>query len=73
MATVLEKKMLVIDIMLNGMFVCQMQMPHCPLFPVDQAEVRRYVVEKKPSLTGKPFTVEYSNAKPLFKNDTKVY
>ena len=72
MKNVLEKKMLTLDIMLNGMFVCQMKMPHCPLFPLDEKEVSKFVTDKRPSLKGKPFNIEFSNATPLFKTDTNV-
>ena len=72
MATVLKKDILVLDVMLNGMFVCQMQMPYCPLFPPKKKEVSKFVTDKRPSLKGKPFNIEFSNAKPLFKNDSNV-
>jgi hypothetical protein len=70
--TVIQKNVLVLDIMLNGSFICQMKMPHCPLFPVDEREVNKFVTDRKPSLKGKAFKVEFSNAAPLFRGDANV-
>lgn len=69
---VLENKKLILDIMIKGSFICQMQMPYCPLFPVTAKQVCDFVVEKRPSLKGKDFNVEFSNATPLFRNDANV-
>ena len=69
---VLETKKLILDVMMNGSFICQIQMPYCPLFPVTKKQVNDFVVEKRPSLKGKAFSVEYSNATPLFRNDANV-
>ena len=70
--TVLQKSVIVLDIMLNGSFVCQMKMPYCPLFPLDEREVYRFVTEKKPSLSNKPFKAIPSNAAPLFRGDANI-
>ena len=70
--TVLSKNVIILDVMLKGSFVCQVKMPYCPLFPLDMKEARKYVAEKKPTLKGKEYVVEVSNAMPLFKNDANV-
>ena len=70
--TALSKKVILIDVMLNGSFVCQVQMPHCALFPVTDREIRQYVINKRPSLKGKAFKIALSKAAPLLKQDTNV-
>lgn len=69
---VLQKSTLVLDIMIKGTFICQIQMPYCPLFPLDEKEVSDYVTEKRPSLKGKDFTIEFSTNAPLLRTDTNV-
>lgn len=69
---VLAKSVILIDVMLNGSFVCQVQMPHCALFPVSDREVCKYVIDKRPSLKGKAFKIAFSTAAPLLKQDTNV-
>lgn len=70
--TVINKSFVILDIMLSGAFVCQMKMPYCPLFPLNWNDVNKFVVGKRPSLKGKKFNIEFSNAAPLFRSDAKI-
>ena len=70
--TVLAKSVILIDVMLNGSFVCQMKMPYCPLFPLNFNEAKKFVTDKKPSLRGKKFNLEFSTAAPLLRSDTNI-
>lgn len=54
-------KQMLLDVILYGRFVCQVTFCYCPLWPFDLADIEACVVEKRPSLNGKPFKVEFSN------------
>ena len=52
-------KSLFLDIMLYGRFVCTLKFKYCPLFPIDYNELLDFVVEKRPTLKGKPFRIMF--------------
>ena len=61
-----------IDVMISGKFVCQLRYTGKPLpsvlggaiFPVyDGDDIKRFVEEKRPSLVGKGYQIEFSNQK----------
>ena len=58
---VLEKNIIYLDIMMGGKFVRQIPYEYCPLFEIDQDEVKDYVEKKCPSLCGKRFNINFSN------------
>ena len=45
------------DIMLNGKFVCTLRYKYCALFPIDFEELKKFIVNKKPSLKGKDYRI----------------
>lgn len=51
------KDTLIFDIMLNDLFICTLRMPYCPLFPIEQQEVRQFVEKKRPTLKGKKYII----------------
>ena len=58
----LEKKKykaLFLDIMLNNRFVCTLKYMYCPLFAIRYEELLRFVLNKRPSLKGKPFRIMF--------------
>ena len=59
-------KLLYLDIMREGRFVCTVKMPYCPLFTVNVSEITDYIFKQRPSLKGKDFNVEFSTGKPIF-------
>lgn len=56
-------KTVYLDIMLGGRFYCQLRYEYCPLFPVDSRELEDYILNKRPSLRGKDFTINFSTNK----------
>ena len=56
-------KTVYLDIMLGGRFYCQLRYEYCPLFPVDGRELEDYILNKRPSLRGKDFTINFSTNK----------
>jgi len=50
-----------LDIMMGGRFVRQLPYEYCPLFEIDQDEVKEYVEKNCPSLCGKRFNINFSN------------
>ena len=50
-----------LDIMMDGKLVRQIPYEYCPLFEIDQDEVKDYVEKKCPSLHGKNFNINFSN------------
>ena len=69
--TDMAKKVL-LDIMFNGRFICQLRYDGMPfpemidgkVVPVyDSKDLERFVYEKRPSLRGKDIRIEFSNNK----------
>lgn len=54
-----KKKALFLDIMLNGRFVCMLKYMYCPLFVIRYEELIKFVLDKRPSLKGKPFRIMF--------------
>lgn len=54
-------KTIYLDIMVNDSFYCQIPMEYCPLFPLEEDEVRKFVLEKRPLLKNKKFVINFSN------------
>ena len=68
----MAKKQILLDVMLNGRFVCQLKYDGMPfpemingkVVPVyDTEDMERFVFEKRPSLRGKDIKIEFSNQK----------
>ena len=68
----MAKKQILLDIMLNGRFICQLKYEGMPfpelingkVVPVyDSEDMERFVFEKRPSLRGKDIRIEFSNQK----------
>lgn len=51
-----KNKALFLDIMLNDRFVCTLKYMYCPLFTIRYEALIKFVLEKRPSLKGKPFS-----------------
>ena len=43
----------------NGRFICTLFYKYCPLFPIDSEELVKFVLEKRPTLKGKPFRIAF--------------
>lgn len=54
-------KTVFVDVMLNGYFVMQIRYQYSALFPIDMHDVRQKVIEMRPSLKGKDFTMELTH------------
>lgn len=54
-----------LDIMIGGLFICQLTYRYCPLFALDSEELRNFVLEKRPTLRNKKFTIEFSSNRVL--------
>lgn len=52
-------KTLVLDIMLNGGFVCTLKYKYCALFPIDFEELKKYILKKRPTLRGKDYRIAF--------------
>ncbi len=48
------KKVLFVDVMLHDRFIFTLRYQYCPLFKLDLQDVYSKVIEKRPSLKGKP-------------------
>lgn len=58
-----KNKVLFLDIMLNNRFVCTLKYMYCPLFVIRDKELLKFVLDKRPSLKGKPFRIMFCNNK----------
>ena len=45
------------DVMLDDIFICTLRMPYCPLFPIEEEDVRAFVISKRPTLRNKRFRI----------------
>lgn len=54
-----KDKALFLDIMLNNRFVCTLKYMYCPLFAIRYEALIKFVLDKKPSLKGKPFRIMF--------------
>ena len=54
-----KNKALFLDIMLNNRFVCTLKYMYCPLFVIRKEELLKFVLDKRPSLKGKPFRIMF--------------
>lgn len=43
--------------MLDGRFVCTLEMPYSRLFPLEENEIRDFVISKRPTLRHKNFNI----------------
>lgn len=50
---------LFLDIMLNDRFVCTLKYMYCPLFVIEYKSLIKFVLDKRPSLKGKPFRIMF--------------
>lgn len=60
-------KKVYLDIMVDGMFYCQLPYLYLPFMEIDIREVEAYVLEKRPSLKGKNINIAFSNER-IFSN-----
>lgn len=54
-------KTIYLDLMDGNIHIGQLPYKYCALFPIDEREVRKYVLQKRPSLKGRNIRVEFSN------------
>lgn len=48
-----------LDIMLNDRFVCTLKYMYCPLFAIRYEALIKFVLDKRPTLKGKPFRIMF--------------
>lgn len=58
-------KTIYIDVMLNDRFVCQLKYEYCPAYNLNKDELREFVIQKRPTLRNKNFTIELSENKVI--------
>lgn len=51
------KKVLFVDVMLHDRFIFTLRYQYCPLLKLDLQDVYSKVIEKRPSLKGKPIEI----------------
>lgn len=47
------------DVMLDGRFVHTFRYQYCPLFPIDEQELEKFVTDRLPTLKGKDFKIVF--------------
>lgn len=52
-------KTLIFDVMLDGRFVRTFRYQYCPLFPIDEQELEKFVTDRLPTLKGKDFKIVF--------------
>lgn len=56
-------KWIYLDIMLGDKFYQQLPMKYCPFFALKEEEVRKFVLDRLPTLKNKKFRINFSNDK----------
>ena len=54
---ILEMREVKFDVMLNGRYQCTLKYRYCPLFPIEESDIRKFVVEQRPTLRHTDFTI----------------
>lgn len=52
-------KTFVFDIMLDGRFICTLKYKYCALFPIDFEDLKKFILDKRPSLRGKDYRIAF--------------
>lgn len=47
------------DVMLNDKFIKTLEYKYCPLFPIEEGELNKFVLKKLPTLKGKDFKIAF--------------
>ena len=50
-------KEFIFDVMLNGRYVCTLKYRFCPLIPITEEELAKFIEEERPSLKGKNYKI----------------
>lgn len=45
------------DVMLNDRWQCTLTHEYCPLFPIDEKELRAFIEKQRPTLRNKPYKI----------------
>lgn len=57
-------KNFVFDIMLNGKYICTLKYKYCALFPIDLEDLKKFILNKRPSLKGKDYRIAFQLKTP---------
>lgn len=60
-------KTLVFDVMLDGRFIHTFRYQYCPLFPIDEEELEKFVTDRLPTLKGKDFKIVCNEGRKIHK------
>lgn len=53
-------KTVYLDVMIKDRFICQLVFHYCPIFKVTDEEVRKFVLENRPTLSKQKFQIFFS-------------
>lgn len=45
--------------MLNGRFICTLKYKYCSLLPIDLEDLKKFILNKRPSLKGKDYRIVF--------------
>ena len=48
------------DVMLGARWQCTLTYEYCPLFPLDEQDLRKFIEEQRPTLKNKPYRIVLS-------------
>ena len=54
-------KTVYLDVFVNDRFVCQLPYKYHPILPLEEEEVVKYIISKRPTLRNKKINVSFSN------------
>lgn len=52
-------KTFIFDVMLDGRFVCTLKYKYCALFPIDFEDLKKFVLQKRPTLKCYDFRITF--------------
>lgn len=47
------------DVMLGDRWQCTLTYEYCPLFPLDEQDLREFIEEQRPTLKNKPYIIAF--------------
>ncbi len=49
----MKKSKITFDVMLEDKYVCEIVISYCPLFPIEEADITKEIIRRRPTLRNK--------------------
>lgn len=55
----MKKQEITFDVMVRDRFICSLTYSYCSLWPLEESDLRKFVIEQRPTLRNTPFTLAF--------------